>query len=150
MPRRRPLNPLNGITLEMMLEQLMAYMGWEAMGMEVPIRCFTHDPSIQSSLRFLRKTPWARTKVEWLYRNNQKKMNNPANDHPEPLRDCLSLATVLCLIASRIGRNLYPTEIVPFKAEHAKGGRYILRHHIDGDARLLRRADSRSVGNLCE
>ena len=62
----------------------MAYMGWEAMGMEVPIRCFTHDPSIQSSLRFLRKTPWARTKVEWLYRNNQKKMNNPANDHPEP------------------------------------------------------------------
>lgn len=84
MPRRRPLNPLNGITLEMMLEQLMAHMGWEAMSMEVPIRCFIHDPSIQSSLRFLRKTPWARTKVEWLYRNNQKKMNNPANDHPEP------------------------------------------------------------------
>lgn len=84
MPRRRPLDPLNGITLEMMLNQLVAYMGWEAMGSEVPIRCFTHDPGIQSSLKFLRKTPWARTKVEWLYRNNQKKMNIPANDHPEP------------------------------------------------------------------
>ena len=84
MARRRPLDPLNGITLEMMLNQLVAYMGWEAMGIEVPIRCFTHDPGIQSSLKFLRRTPWARTKVEWLYRNNQKKMNIPANEHPEP------------------------------------------------------------------
>ncbi len=83
MPRRRPLDPLNGITLEMMLNQLVAHMGWEAMGIEVPIRCFTHDPGIQSSLKFLRKTPWARTKVEWLYRNNQKKMNIAANEHPE-------------------------------------------------------------------
>ena len=73
MARRRPLNPLNGITLEMMLEQLVAHLGWEAMGEEVPIRCFTHEPSVPSSLKFLRKTPWARTKVEWLYRNHQKK-----------------------------------------------------------------------------
>jgi uncharacterized protein (DUF2132 family) len=80
MVRRRPLNPLNGITLEMMLEQLVAHMGWEAMGVEVPIRCFSHEPSVRSSLKFLRKTPWARTKVEWLYRNRQKKMNLPLED----------------------------------------------------------------------
>ena len=48
----------------MMLEQLVTHMGWESMAQEVPIRCFTHDPSISSSLKFLRRTPWARTKVE--------------------------------------------------------------------------------------
>ena len=85
MARRRPLNPLNGITLEMMLEQLVAHLGWEAMGVEVPIRCFTHDPSVASSLKFLRKTPWARTKVEWLYRNQQKRMNLPAADETTEL-----------------------------------------------------------------
>lgn len=84
MARRRPLNPLNGITLEMMLEQLVAYFGWEAMSQEVPIRCFSHDPSVQSSLKFLRKTPWARTKVEWLYRNNLKKLSSPNEDQQEP------------------------------------------------------------------
>ena len=67
MTRRRPLNPLNGITLQMMLEQLVALMGWDAMGQEIAIRCFTHDPSITSSLKFLRRTPWAREKVESLY-----------------------------------------------------------------------------------
>lgn len=80
MARRRPLDPLNGITLEMMLERFVAHMGWEAMGVEVPIRCFTQDPSVSSSLKFLRKTPWARTKVEWLYRNQQKRMILPAED----------------------------------------------------------------------
>ncbi len=80
MARRRPLNPLNGITLEMMLEQLVAHMGWEAMGQEIPIRCFEHEPSVSSSLKFLRKTPWARTKVEWLYRNRLKEMNLPPRD----------------------------------------------------------------------
>jgi len=58
----------------MMLEQLVAHLGWEAMGEEIPIRCFTHDPGISSSLAFLRKTPWARTKVEWLYRNHRRRM----------------------------------------------------------------------------
>lgn len=80
MARRRPLDPLNGITLEMMLERLVAHMGWEAMGNEIPIRCFTLDPSISSSLKFLRKTPWARTKVEWLYRNQRKAMVLPIED----------------------------------------------------------------------
>ena len=58
---------LDGITLETIITQLSENMGWEAMGTAVPIRCFTHDPSIKSSLKFLRKTPWARKKVEGLY-----------------------------------------------------------------------------------
>ena len=62
----RPRN-LDGITLEMMVTQLSEKMGWQAMGEVIPIRCFTHDPSIKSSLKFLRRTPWARAKVEQLY-----------------------------------------------------------------------------------
>ncbi len=58
---------LEGITLEMIVTQLVEHIGWEAMGEAVPIRCFTHDPSIKSSLKFLRRTPWAREKVERLY-----------------------------------------------------------------------------------
>lgn len=63
----QPRNPLHGITLEQMLVRLVERLGWEAMGNAVAIRCFTHDPSISSSLRFLRRTPWARAKVEELY-----------------------------------------------------------------------------------
>ncbi len=62
-----PKDPLHGITLAMILERLVAHMGWEEMGRIIPVRCFTHDPSIKSSLTFLRKTPWARAKVESLY-----------------------------------------------------------------------------------
>ena len=58
---------LEGITLEMIVTQLSERMGWEAMGAAIPVRCFTHDPSIKSSLKFLRRTPWARKKVEELY-----------------------------------------------------------------------------------
>lgn len=58
---------LDGITLETIIKQLSENMGWEAMGAAVPVRCFTHDPSIKSSLKFLRRTPWARKKVEQLY-----------------------------------------------------------------------------------
>ena len=60
-------DPLHGLTLETILTELVAQLGWEEMGREVSIRCFTHDPSIKSSLKFLRKTPWARAKVESLY-----------------------------------------------------------------------------------
>jgi uncharacterized protein (DUF2132 family) len=63
----QPNNPLHGLTLEIILTRLVDAIGWEAMGEEVPIRCFTHDPSVSSSLKFLRKTPWARAKVEALY-----------------------------------------------------------------------------------
>lgn len=58
---------LDGITLETIITQLSENMGWEAMGIAVPVRCFTHEPSIKSSLKFLRRTPWARKKVEQLY-----------------------------------------------------------------------------------
>ena len=58
---------LDGITLETIITQLSESIGWKAMGAAVPVRCFTHDPSIKSSLKFLRRTPWARTKVEQLY-----------------------------------------------------------------------------------
>lgn len=60
-------DPLHGVTLEKMLTRLVDYLGWEEMGYRINIRCFTHDPSIASSLKFLRKTPWARKKVEELY-----------------------------------------------------------------------------------
>jgi hypothetical protein len=60
-------DPLHGITLERLLTELVAHYGWAEMGQRVPIRCFTHDPSIKSSLTFLRKTPWARAKVEDVY-----------------------------------------------------------------------------------
>ncbi len=67
MTSEQPGNPLHGITLAMMLEQLVAHYGWDELGFMINIRCFTHDPSIKSSLAFLRKTPWARKKVENLY-----------------------------------------------------------------------------------
>lgn len=60
-------NPLHGITLEKMLIELEDYFGWEQLGQRIKIRCFTHEPSIKSSLKFLRKTPWARKKVEDLF-----------------------------------------------------------------------------------
>jgi uncharacterized protein (DUF2132 family) len=60
-------DPLNGITLEQILIKLVEQLGWEEMGAQVDIKCFNSEPSIKSSLKFLRKTPWARTKVEKLY-----------------------------------------------------------------------------------
>jgi uncharacterized protein (DUF2132 family) len=60
-------NPLHGVKLEHMLDHLIAEIGWENMANEVDINCFKSNPSIKSSLKFLRKTPWARTKVEDLY-----------------------------------------------------------------------------------
>ena len=61
-------DPLEGITLQQMLTQLQAHYGWPALGKIIEIRCFNQDPSIKSSLTFLRRTPWARSKVETLYR----------------------------------------------------------------------------------
>jgi uncharacterized protein (DUF2132 family) len=58
---------LEGITLEAIVTQLSERIGWDAMAAAVPVRCFTHDPSIKSSLKFLRRTPWARKRVEELY-----------------------------------------------------------------------------------
>lgn len=63
----QPKNPLHGVTLEQILRELSAAYPWEQLGGMVPIRCFTHEPSVASSLKFLRRTPWAREKVESLY-----------------------------------------------------------------------------------
>lgn len=67
MTDRQPIDPLHGVTLELILTQLVEHYGWEEMGRTVRIKCFTNDPSIKSSLQFLRRTPWARSKVEALY-----------------------------------------------------------------------------------
>ena len=65
--QEQPRNPLHGLTLEEIVRELEAYFGWVELGQRIPVRCFTHDPSVNSSLKFLRKTPWAREKVEGLY-----------------------------------------------------------------------------------
>ena len=63
----QPKNPLHGITLEAIVTALVAHFGWDKLAQRIPVNCFTHEPSIKSSLKFLRKTPWARDKVESLY-----------------------------------------------------------------------------------
>ncbi|GAB3762256.1 VF530 family protein [Ramlibacter monticola] len=63
----KPRDPLHGVTLEAMVTALEARYGWAGLGVRIPVRCFTHEPSVASSLKFLRKTPWAREKVEGLY-----------------------------------------------------------------------------------
>ena len=72
---QQPNNPLHGIKLEQILTDLVDHYGWEYMGHTITIRCFTHDPSIKSSLKFLRRTPWARTKVETMYLDMLKNKN---------------------------------------------------------------------------
>jgi uncharacterized protein (DUF2132 family) len=67
MAERQTNDPLHGMTLEKLLTALVAYYGWERMGLAIDIRCFTNNPDMQSSLKFLRRTPWARKKVEELY-----------------------------------------------------------------------------------
>ena len=67
MHREHPNDPLHGVTLKMILEDLVARRGWADLANQIEIRCFTHDPSIKSSLTFLRKHPWARNLVEALY-----------------------------------------------------------------------------------
>ncbi|MGC2061544.1 MAG: VF530 family protein [Thermodesulfovibrionales bacterium] len=73
MTDQRAIDPLHGITLEAILTELVAHYGWEEMGRAIRIRCFNNDPSIKSSLQFLRKTPWARKKVETLYLRLRRK-----------------------------------------------------------------------------
>lgn len=66
-PGAQPRNPLHGLTLEAIVTALVAHYGWAGLAERIPVRCFSSDPSIRSSLKFLRKTPWARDKVEGLY-----------------------------------------------------------------------------------
>jgi uncharacterized protein (DUF2132 family) len=71
----QPYNPLHGITLKALVTQLVDHFGFDYLGNEIKIKCFNQDPSIQSSLKFLRKTPWAREKVEQLYIKHKTKFD---------------------------------------------------------------------------
>jgi uncharacterized protein (DUF2132 family) len=76
-PTDQPKNPLHGITLERLLTELVDHYGWQTLGQRIPIQCFRNDPSIPSSLKFLRKTPWAREKVENLYLATMRRNRPP-------------------------------------------------------------------------
>ncbi len=71
MSQEQANNPLHGITLEQIVTSLVEHYGWDELGQKINIRCFNSDPSVKSSLKFLRKTPWARAKVEELYIDTQ-------------------------------------------------------------------------------
>jgi uncharacterized protein (DUF2132 family) len=73
----QPFNPLHGITLKALVTELVEYFGYPALGQQIKIKCFTENPSINSTLKFLRKTPWAREKVEALYVKNLHKVHKP-------------------------------------------------------------------------
>jgi uncharacterized protein (DUF2132 family) len=83
MSESRSIDPLHGVTLKAMVEHLVERYGWTGLGERIEIRCFTHDPSVQSSLKFLRKTPWARAKVESLYVHSATHPRKQARD-PDP------------------------------------------------------------------
>ncbi len=69
-------NPLHGVSLEQIVNSLVTHYGWDELGKRIKIKCFNNDPSVKSSLKFLRKTPWARKKVETLYIATQKSVWN--------------------------------------------------------------------------
>ena len=77
-PAPQVRNPLHGLTLEAIVNGLVAHYGWAELGVRIPVRCFTSDPSVKSSLKFLRKTPWAREKVEGLYLYMQREIRRNA------------------------------------------------------------------------
>lgn len=78
-PPTQARNPLHGVTLEVMVTALADYYGWDGLGERIPVRCFQSDPSVKSSLTFLRKTPWAREKVEGLYLFMQREQRRAGN-----------------------------------------------------------------------
>ncbi|CAN7182275.1 VF530 family DNA-binding protein [Polaromonas sp. LjRoot131] len=86
-PDQQPGNPLHGVTLEAIVTALAEHYGWEELGQRINIRCFTSEPSVASSLKFLRKTPWAREKVESLYLfmlREVKRSSPPVHNFPPP------------------------------------------------------------------
>lgn len=78
MAHEQPKNPLHGITLKDIVEDLVQRRGWEGLAAEIDLRCFRIDPSVKSSLTFLRKTPWARKQVEGLYLADQRALKRQA------------------------------------------------------------------------
>jgi uncharacterized protein (DUF2132 family) len=86
-PAAQPANPLHGITLEVIVTALVNHYGWQELGQRISIRCFTSDPSVASSLKFLRRAPWARAKVESLYLFMLRKVKRaapPRHNFPPP------------------------------------------------------------------
>ncbi len=81
MSEEQPNNPLHGVTLKRIVEELVERHGFEGLAERVPVRCFTHEPSIKSSLKFLRRTPWAREKVErlWVQEHRQVERKRERN-----------------------------------------------------------------------
>ena len=77
-------NPLHGLTLEAIVTALVAHYGWEQLGQQINIRCFTDDPSVKSSLKFLRRTPWARKQVEELYIRDVEDSSNKSDSADTP------------------------------------------------------------------
>ena len=83
----QPGNPLHGVTLEAIVTALAAHYGWDELGQRIAIRCFVSEPSVASSLKFLRKTPWAREKVESLYLfmlREKRRASPPVHNFPPP------------------------------------------------------------------
>jgi uncharacterized protein (DUF2132 family) len=87
LPTPQARNPLHGITLKAMLNELVAHFGWPELGYQIHIRCFVLDPSVASSLKFLRKTPWAREKVESLYLFMRREQARIAKTQTQPEPD---------------------------------------------------------------
>ncbi|HSV80823.1 MAG TPA: VF530 family protein [Ramlibacter sp.] len=87
-PPAQPRNPLHGLTLEAIVTALLAHFGWPGLAERIPLRCFSHEPSIASTLKFLRKTPWAREKVEGLYLFMQREIRRDLADDATPPASC--------------------------------------------------------------
>jgi len=83
-PPVQPRNPLHGLTLENIVTALLAHYGWAGLAERIPVRCFISDPSLASSLKFLRKTPWAREKVEGLYLFMLREVGRGGNEGRPP------------------------------------------------------------------
>lgn len=83
----QPKNPLHGLTLATILDELVAHYGWQELSFQIKIQCFTNDPSVASSLKFLRRTPWAREKVESYYLWHLRELKRKAKraDVPDPI-----------------------------------------------------------------
>lgn len=79
----QPKNPLHGVTLAAILDELVAHYGWQELSFQIKVQCFTNDPSVASSLKFLRRTPWAREKVESFYLWHQRELKRQAK-RPSP------------------------------------------------------------------
>lgn len=157
MPHRSARDPLHGVTLEAILVELVDRCGWEGMGRAVDIRCFKFDPSIKSSLQFLRRTPWARAKVEELYlrtRAQSAPAGLPLNPKPKvPLPEIAGALDSLARLPAkgalgpadplRFGKDLRRDEAARLRSV-ASYDRAALRAHTLNRAHAQYKSDNRS------